>query len=311
MVEHGVMTRNQMIADDIIKTFIKKRLPYLEEQLVFEKFTREFKFETGNTINILRSLESMEAKLIAEGAEIPSQFDQSESFEISVCKYGLTAAVASETIEDARWDVLGYALQDALKGMARKRNKVIADQILARDENGTIGALTTSWYNGTAGEAPPYGANTFDTHTTHLVNLGGSLTVEAIRNGIEHIAHHGYRATVMLANSAQINDILGLLPAGGATQGYIPDKVYEEWFRTGKPIGSLYGLTIVQNDYIPAGSVVLIDSAAKPVAFAKKRGVKQKRFEDPQKDIVGATFTERYGAKIIERGAGYLIYGIT
>ena len=310
MVEHGVLSRNQMIADDIIKTFLKKRVPYLEEQLVFEKFLRKFTFDAGNTVNILRSLESMEAVLISEGAEIPSQFDKSESFELTTNKYGITAAVTNESIEDARWDVLGDALKDAAKGMARKRNKVVGDALLAGGISGTVGDVS-SWY--TTETPPTFGSNNFTVlgHTTHLFNLSGALTVAAIRDGIQHIAHHGFRPSAMLINSAQINTLMGLLPAGGAGQGYIPDKVYEEWFRTGKPVGDLYGLMILQNDYIPKGTLLIVDSAVKPIAFAQKRRVTQKKFEDARKDIQGATFTERFGAKTIEKGAGYIIYGIT
>lgn len=310
MVEEGILTRNQMIADDIIKTFVEKRLTYLDEGLVFDKFTRTFKFETGNTINILRAKESMEAQMIPEGAEIPSQFDMSESIEIGVNKYALTAAVSTETIEDARWDVLGDSLRNAMKGMAKKRNKVIGDVLLAGGLSGTgVGALT-SWYTN---ETPPtYGANTFTSHTTHLRNLGTGIAISHFRDGVEHIAHHGYRADACLCNSAQIKDLLGLIStSSGNTTGYVPEKVYEEWFRTGKPLGNLYGLAVIQNDYVPAGMLLLVDSSAKPVGFAQKRTVKAKKFEDAQKDIVGSTFTERYGVKTIEKGAGYVIFNIS
>ena len=310
MVEQGILTRNQMIADDIIKTFVKKRLTYLNEGLVFDKFTRTFKFETGNTINILRAKESMEAKMVPEGAEIPSQFDMSESIEIGVNKYALTAAVATETIEDARWDVLGDSLRNAMKGMAKARNKVIGNVLLAGGLTGTgVGAIS-SWY--TTETPPAYGSNTFTTHTSHLKNLGTGIAVSDFRDAVEHIAHHGYRADAALVNSAQVKDLLGLISeTAGSTTGYIPQSVYEEWFKTGKPQGNLYGLAIIQNDYIPAGSILVVDSSVKPVGFAQKREVKAKKFEDAQKDIVGSTFTERYGAKSIEKGAGYIIFNIT
>ena len=72
-------------------------------------------------------------------------------------------------------------------------------------------------------------------------------------------------------------------------------------------IGSLFGLKVVSNAWVPATRYGIFDTNIKPMAYVQRRGLTVEE-ATPGFGIVGSYLSMRYGLKVIRPEAGMIIY---
>lgn len=73
-------------------------------------------------------------------------------------------------------------------------------------------------------------------------------------------------------------------------------------------IGSLFGMNILVNPYVPQGRFGVFDTSVKPMAYVERRGMTVEE-ANPGFGIVGSYMSMRYGLKIVRPESGVIVYG--
>ena len=72
-------------------------------------------------------------------------------------------------------------------------------------------------------------------------------------------------------------------------------------------IGSLFGLTVMQNAWCPSTRYGIFDTSVKPMAYVERRGVTAEE-ATPGFGILGSYLSLRYGMKIIRPESGFIVF---
>lgn len=202
-----------------------------------------------------------------------------------------------------------------------------------------------SFYNGTDGETPPsYKTNTFaSNHTHYLASGAGTVNSGDLDDMYTALAEHGYKRSegyniVLIVNAAQ-GDVIrtfrsvqnggsskwDFIPAQGTPAFLIPRDYIQPQGQLqpsatvqGMDVIGTYGeMTIVQEDYMPAGYMVAFatggrDNVQNPIgirqhanpAYRGLRLVKARQDDYPLQD---SYYTRGFGTGIRHRGAGVVM----
>jgi len=198
-------------------------------------------------------------------------------------------------------------------------------------------------YNADGTVPPPWKTNTFTgTHTHYLAS--GAATVDSgdLDELSTHIQHHGYTPTegveiVVMVNKAQgdvIRQFRSIANGGTAQYDFIPaqgtpsllmpkDMVTGEARRPAatlrglKVIGSYGDLTVVQEDYIPAGYLVAFgtggsNSLTNPIGIREHRntalrGLRLVKGRSPDYPLQDSYYQRGFGTGIRQRGAAAIM----
>lgn len=288
----GLRTTAGQVANEILTDYKNEIGDYRQTDLpVRALFCAEYKTETGGDVNLTFAKESMTMQEIAEGATPDFQHTDFRHITVKVKEYAIRVGVTRIMIEDSRFDEVKNALAEARRAADRNVLKVI------------LAELKVGWWN--ADEAPEqYGENTFESSHDHIYTDNGAdsgkLNLAKLTKAIQLINEHGHVADTVLINSAQLKDVQDL---AGFTAGGVPMALREDIQRSGA-IGSILGLGIIVNEWIPAGKMLVVDAASKPLAFVERRALTAE--EDPAAGfgIVGSFLSQRFGVKTRYRGAG-------
>ena len=143
----------------------------------------------------------------------------------------------------------------------------------------------------------------------------GDIALVDILEAIDLVGQHGYSADTLLMSPGHFNSLLTLadftsvFTAGsGATTtdtgdadtqgGHALLNTFVESTNKTRVVGSIFGLQIVSNPWVPADQYMIMDSSVKPVAFVERRGLTVEE-ANPGFGIVGSYLSMRYGLKII------------
>ena len=163
----------------------------------------------------------------------------------------------------------------------------------------------------------PYaGATAQNLARSHYIDDGdaaGSISLGDLLTCIDRIGQHGYSADTLLISPGHFNSLLkladftaiftageGATTAGGAThykQNNLQGTFVENTNQT-RQVGSIYGLNIISNPWVPVDHYMVTDSSVKPVAYVERRGLTVEE-ANPGFGIVGSYLSMRYGMKII------------
>jgi len=218
---------------------------------------------------------------------------------------------------------------------------------LFRNTNRTVDIKTRSYnvyafYNGDGTVPPEYKSNTFDgTHNHYLVNNFATVRSTDVDTLFNTLEHHGYSKSngaevILMVNRAE-GDIIRTFraPQNGGTAKYdfipatnIPTFILPQNFVTAtvegqRPSGQLRGmtvigsygdLTVVQEDYIPAGYMVAFatggqDSLTNPIGIREHarqelRGLRIVKGREPDYPLQDSYYQRGFGTGIRQRGAG-------
>ena len=108
-------------------------LQYIENMSVLKKYCKVYPLPTNTwTVKIPRNYPTGMATEVNEGSEIPRVRQVTDSFELSVIKYGTGGEMTDEAKETDWLGILGQTqIEEASKRMLRKQNHDIAAVLLA------------------------------------------------------------------------------------------------------------------------------------------------------------------------------------
>lgn len=236
---------------------------------------------------------------------------------------------------------------DAVANMAAEAdNRLLFLQVLKTLFNNTRrtnkeGNTVYPFYSGTVGDKPSdYGAKTFADQHNHFVTSGGAVIDPGDLEALQGLlTEHGYASTngynlVVLINEAQEGPIrqfrsqanggTGLydfIPAQGTPTFLLPQDLRVDAGTTRPPaslrgmevVGQYGQLTIVKNEWIPAGYLVASatggsENVLNPVAIrehttASLRGLRLVKGRTPDYPLIDSFYNRGFGTGVRYRGA--------
>ena len=161
-------------------------------------------------------------------------------------------------------------------------------------------------------------------YTADATGLAGSaVSLSDISAGITRMSLHGFNATHLFISPSHYENILkmadftsvfstGLVAAGNLVSGanVMPtdsgSNPFGSVLQTGGLVGTLYGLAVVVNPWVPTTRYGIFDLSVKPMAYVERRPLTVEE-ANPGFGIIGSYMSMRYGLKIVRPEAGQII----
>ena len=142
----------------------------------------------------------------------------------------------------------------------------------------------------------------------------GTVTLSDLTTAIELIGQHGYNADTVVISPKHYKTLLDLADftaAVGAANSAIRGGTdalggIRDTASSGL-VGSLFGLNIYVNAYIPPTAYGVFDMSSKPMAYVERRPMTVEE-ANPGFGIVGSYMSMRYGLKITKPETGVIFY---
>tara|TARA_Y100000310_G_scaffold270742_1_gene284755 strand:- start:25 stop:1113 length:1089 start_codon:yes stop_codon:yes gene_type:complete len=166
-----------------------------------------------------------------------------------------------------------------------------------------------------------YSTSELDTLGSHYVasSVSGSATTEIaladVTNAIELMGAKGANPDTILVSPSHYKSLLNLADfttafISGGTTGYFrgSDAQHLQSAAESGVVGTLFGLKVVQNAWVPQGRFGIFDTSVKPMTYVERRGLTVEE-ANPGFGIVGSYMSMRYGMKIVRPEYGVIVYG--
>jgi len=309
-------------------------------------FTETMTTDTGGDIDLTFAMPSMALERIDEGSTPKYQHTKMRSERVAVREWGIAVGVTRRMIEDSRFNEVELALNEARKAVDRHMSKHVVYALMGLGDadlqtgisnvsidkqDAEVGAagindFTVNLYggfigSGTAAQAAAGSGRYTDYGLTAAADLARTHYREAATNGavtlsdltlaIELIGQHGYNADTIVISPKHYKSLLDMAdftaaataasPASGGNLGAVANTN-----QTGL-VGSLYGMNILVNAYIPPTCYGVFDLASKPMAYVERRPMTVEE-ANPGFGIVGSYMSMRYGLKVTKPETGVLFY---
>ena len=250
------------IHDALIEEVDKALIPRSEAMMVFGPGDIP-----GSSIDLnLATANTMDVRLIAEGAEVP--LDESEYTRINSkpLKYGVSIKITHEMMEDSMFNLLQHNVGTAGKRFAENENSL------------TITALGT-------------GANT--------VTGGAALTIANITRAMQFLDNTDFTPTTLFVGVEALNDLRNIDTFVEA------DKAGNTDMLTRGFAGRLYGLNVIKvstNAGMTATTSYVTDRTQAYI-IAEKRLITVENYDLPSHDMSAAAITQRISVTAIRTSA--------
>ena len=221
----------------------------------------------GDSLKInLADKDAMLVHEIAEGAEVPLDYGTISDFTITPKKYGLRPLITKEMMEDGKWDLIQYNLQEAGYQMAKKLDSLLLAQIEAGDSA-----------------------------ASNTVSGGSAITTANINTGIYNLESGDYKATDFVVSPAIAMDIRNIDTFVEADKAGItnPSKGL---------IGQIFGMTVWQSTQVTANYAYVIDRNH-ALVLVEKRPITIEKYDDVTRDLSGVVVTARWGVRYLRSAA--------
>ena len=149
----------------------------------------------------------------------------------------------------------------------------------------------------------------------------GSIALTDISAGISRMARTGYEATHLFLSPKHFENLLKLADfasifttsssvsaadGGNVMPTAAGSSPFGSMLSTGGIKGSLYGLTVVVNAWVPTDRMGIFDLSTKPMAYVERRALTVEE-ANPGFGIIGSYMSMRYGLKIVRPESGVII----
>lgn len=211
----------------------------------------------GSSVDLnLVTPNTMDVRLIGEGAEIPmDQVDYTNS-NLKPLKYGVAIRITRELLEDAQWDLLQHNLGYAGRRMAENENSLIVTALDGAD---------------------------------NTVSGGATITIANITRAIQYLEDNDFHATSFAVGYEVLNDLRNL-DTFVEYQKLGTREAFEQGYA-----GMVYGMKVIPvstNAGMTTTSSYVYDKSWSFV-MAEKRPVTVENFELPSHDMSAAVVTQR------------------
>lgn len=259
----GSLLIPKMIYDTLIEEVDKALIPRSEIALYFGPAQIP-----GSSIDVdLVTTDSMDVRVVVEGAEIPIDQVAYESFNLKPKKYGVAIRITRELMEDAKWNLLEHNIRIAGKRLAENENSLIISDALE--------GYTSS------------------------VSGGAAVTVANIARVMQYIDDADYAPTTFLVGMEVLNDLRNIDTFTEADKAGNNDMLAKGF------LGTIYGMNVIKvstNAGMTATTAYIYDKNH-AICCAEKRPVTVEGFEMPVNDMSAASITQRIKYRYIRTKA--------
>lgn len=253
----GLATEGQLLVprqiyDNVIEEVAKKLIPRSEAALYFGPAQIP-----GSSIDVdIETVNIMDVRVIAEGAAIYLDQPEWTSTNLRPTKYGIAIRITREMLEDAKWNLLDYAIK-------------IAGRRFAENEN----SLVVTALDG--------GANT--------ITGGAAISVANITRGMQYLEDADYTPTSLFVGPEVMNDLRNIdLFTDYSRSGN------SEMLKTGY-LGNIYGMNVmvVSANAGYTTTTAYVTDKEQAYMIAEKRPITVENFDLPSYDMSAAAITQR------------------
>ena len=252
----GQLLIPRKIYDTLIEAVDKNLIPRSEAALYFGPGDIP-----GSSIDVdLVNVNTMNIRVIGEGAE--STIDQATytSFNMKPVKYGVGIRITQEMLEDAKWNLLQHNIMIAGKRFAENETSLILSAALD--------------------------------NATNTVTGGAAITIANLTRAMQYLDDADYSPTTLFVGMEVINDLRNIDTFVEA------DKVGNRDMLARGFIGTLFGLNVIKFSTNAAPSTTYskyayITDKMHAYIIAEKRPVTIKNFDLPVYDMSAANITQR------------------
>lgn len=263
---------------------------------------------TKETVRVFQR--NMEFTRASEGFMADWQSLRAMEIQLPLDEFELGYAFTKQAIQDSTASELTETQAEAL----RAHQRLLARRFFFRTMTPGTGTRSFGFWDANMAAAgvrapPNWKGNTFTTGHNHYDASGSTDITLADLSAIKReIRQHGYAGGLFLFMHSQEVELCENL--AGWTSAMTPNKIVETVATRGfEVVKQFQGLTLIQDDWIPAGYLMAIESRVKPVTMreplaAAARGLKL--WQGPYSDypLQESYYSSRMDMGVVHRGAG-------
>ena len=153
-------------------------------------------------------------------------------------------------------------------------------------------------------------------HYAQSTSTGTSrIALGDVTGAIELMGAKGMNPNLILVSPSHYKNLLDLADfttaytaGGGTSTGFGgSDAQHLQPAASSGVIGSLFGLTVMQNAWVPSTRYGIFDTSVKQMAYVERRGVTVEE-ANPGFGILGSYLSLRYGMKVIRPESGLIVF---
>ena len=222
----------------------------------------------GSSIDInLETVNTLRVREVGEGAEVPMDNQEYESFNMKPLKYGVTIRITKELLEDGKWNLLERNIRTAGKRMAENENSLVISDALD--------------------------------NATNTVSGGAAVTIANLTRAMQYLEDADYVPTDLIVGNEFLNDLRNI-------DTFVEyQKVGNTDMITKGFQGTLYGLQVIRvstNAGMTTTTAYVIDRNNAYV-IAEKRPLTLEKFKLETYDMEGAVLTHRIKCRQLRASA--------
>ena len=271
LLQTGMGTEGQLliprkIHDTLIDEVDKNLIPRSEAALYFGPgdipgSSIDVDLVTPNTMNI---------RVVGEGAESPIDEPAYTSFNMKPIKYGVAIRITSEMMEDSKWNLLQHSVRTAGKRFAENETSLILSDGLD--------------------------------NTNSTVAGGAAITIANITRAMQYLDDEDYTPTTLFVGMEVLNDLRNIDTFVEANKVGNTDMLQRGF------LGTIYGLNVIKFSTNAAPSstyskYAYVTDKMHAYVMAEKRTVTIRNFDLPVNDMSAANITQRIKVRYLRAKA--------
>ena len=262
----GQLLIPRKIHDTLIDEVDKNLIPRSEAALYFGPGDIP-----GSSIDVdLVNANTMNVRVVGEGAESPIDEPTYTSFNLKPIKYGVAIRITSEMMEDSKWNLLQHSVRTAGKRFAENETSLILSNALGSATNTVAG--------------------------------GAAITIANITRAMQYLDDTDYTPTTLFVGMEVLNDLRNIDTFVEANKVGNTDMLQRGF------LGTIYGLNVVKFSTNAAPSstyskYAYVTDKMHAYVIAEKRTVTIRNFELPVYDMSAANITQRIVVRYLRADA--------
>lgn len=273
MLDH----ESELIPSQIYSTLIES----VREVLVGTQIVQRIGPESipGSSIDIdLNTKDAMVVEQTSEASEFFKSTAGAETINMKPVKYTVDIQISREMIEDSKFSLVEWQIQEAGYQFAKKMDALIMAQIKTGADANTV---------------------------AHATSSGSAMTLANITATMKFLEADGYTPSHMIVNAGAAEDLRNMDTFVEA------DKLgSRETFERGL-VGRVFGMNVIETNQAALDTTydycLLVDSRH-ALILAEKRPISIAKYNQENKDIVGIAVSARFKARYKRKEACAYVY---
>ena len=262
----GQLLIPRKIHDSLIAAVDKNLIPRSEAALYFGPADI-----VGSSIDVdLVSPNTMNVRIVGEGAESVIDQPAYTSFNMKPVKYGVAIRITSELMEDSKWNLLQHSIMTAGKRFAENETSLILTDALG--------------------------------NATNTVTGGAAITIANLTRAMQYLDDADYTPTTLFVGMEVLNDLRNIDTFVEANKVGNTDMLSRGF------LGTIYGLNVLKFSTNAAPSstyskYAYVTDKMHAYVIAEKRPVSIRNFDLEQNDMSAANITQRIKVRHLRANA--------